>query len=107
MQLHVLDRLCAHWASRLLPVIVAALLAGCAAQGGSSLHETTQRPTAQRPTTQLPMTLDEYRQEQLRTLTIRCYMEHREALLRSSSADLRLACREWAAERVAVALGPG
>jgi hypothetical protein len=83
--------------SRWMPVLAAVFIAGCAAQGGNGPDGTSLNA----------MSLDEFKREQLRTLTIRCYMEHREALVRSSSAELRLACREWAAERVAVALGPG
>lgn len=39
--------------------------------------------------------------ELLRSLTIRCYQENREILLRSTSPAPRLACREWAKRRVA------
>ena len=96
MQLPIVRRRVPRRFSRVLPGLAAVLIAGCASQGGKSPHEMSLDA----------MNLDAYKQEQVRTLTIRCYMEHREELLRSSSPDLRLACREWAAERVAVALGP-
>lgn len=63
-------------------VLIAGSTAGCATGGAHSLAD--------------------MKHEQIRSLTIRCYQENREAMLRSSAPELRLACREWARSRVDV-----
>ena len=66
----------------IVSLLAATVVAGCASGGAT--------------------TLADLKQEQLRSLTIRCYMENREALRRSNSPGIRAACREWAQRRVDV-----